>query len=91
MNLRLAALFVVLIPGCASSLGRSKVTQQASFDHNCPEEKIQVVSENTSIWAYRLNVCGTERKYRDRGGDKTFQFVDVTSDPGATPAPEGAK
>ena len=61
------------------------VIDQASFDHNCPKDRIVVVEENTSIWAYRLNVCGVEKKYRDRGGDKTFQFVDVTTDPAATP------
>ena len=69
---------VLLITGCASQVARSKVRDQASFDHDCPREQIQVVDEDTNIYGYRLNVCGKPRKYRDFGNSKEWQFVDVT-------------
>ena len=65
-----------LLTDCVSTQGR--VVKQASFDHDCPPEKIHVLSEDTSIWAYKLDVCGQNRKYRDLGNEKEFQFVDVT-------------
>jgi hypothetical protein len=79
-------LVAVLDSGCTAATARGLVVQQASFDHDCPRQSVAIVEENSSIWAYRLMVCGKERKYRDRGGDKTFQFVDVTDNPAAIPA-----
>jgi hypothetical protein len=68
----------VVLGGCASMIARSKVRKQAAFDHDCPAERVKIAKEDTSIWAYRLNVCGKERKYRDLGNEREFQFVDVT-------------
>ena len=76
---------VLSLCACVSGRARSMVVQQASFDHRCPHDDIVVLEENTDIWTYRLNVCGQEKMYRDRGGDKTFQFVDVTTDRTAAP------
>ena len=68
-----------MVPGgCASATARKLVLRQASFDHDCPAERVTVTQEDTTIWAYRLNVCGKDRKYRNFGNAKWFQFVDVT-------------
>jgi hypothetical protein len=80
-----ALCLLALSLAACGSLGASTVVQQASFDHNCPKEKIQIEEENASIQAYRLKVCGVDRKYRDRG-TRTFQFVDVTNNPAQEPA-----
>jgi hypothetical protein len=64
------------LTGCVS--GQDRMIKQASFDHDCPPDKIEVLSEDTSIWSYNVNVCGKTRKYRDLGNEKEFQFVDVT-------------
>lgn len=64
------------LTGCVSAQGR--MIKQASFDHDCPPDKVEVLSEDTSIWAYKVNVCGKTRKYRDLGNENEFQFVDVT-------------
>lgn len=64
-------------------MARGKAVKTAAFDHNCPEESVKVISEDTDIWAYKLDVCGKSRKYRDRGNAKEWQFVDVTDDPAA--------
>lgn len=57
----------------------TRAIRTASFDHDCPEEQIKVVAEDSSIHAYVLDVCGQERKYIDRGNTDEFQFVDVTN------------
>lgn len=62
--------------GCANS--KRTVIKQASFDHDCPEREIRVLEENPSIWAYRLEVCGKQKKYRLLG--EHSQFVDVTNE-----------
>jgi hypothetical protein len=85
MNRRLGLVLslTVLLAGCASAVARGKVLKQASFDHNCPKERIRVVDEDTDIWAYRLDVCGSPKKYRVFGN---FQFVDVTDGPPKVPS-----
>src|SRR5262245_16733386 len=67
MRVSLAVLGTLLVAGCTAltTTSQSKVIQQASFDHDCPRERIAILEENRSIWAYRLDVCGTQRKYRD--------------------------
>jgi hypothetical protein len=84
MRALVAALIVLSASACLAGVARSKVIEQASFDHDCAQDKIQILEENTSIYAYRLNVCGTVRKYRDRG---TYHFFEVTTDPATTPPP----
>ena len=54
------------------------VIKQASFDHGCPERRIQVVSRHNEIYAFKLRVCGKVRKYRDLGNRVQWMFVDVT-------------
>jgi hypothetical protein len=55
--------------------------KQASFDHRCPPERVKVleeVKEGVYVpWAYRLDVCGKERRYR-RADDDSSTFLDVT-------------
>jgi hypothetical protein len=84
MRALLAALIALSALACFADVPRSRVIEQASFDHDCAQDKIQILEENTSIYAYRLNVCGTERKYRDRG---TYHFFEVTTDHATTPPP----
>lgn len=64
----------VVLSGCASmgwGVDRSKLLQTASFDHDCPSEKIQILSEQdggaSGTGNYKLNVCGSERKYKRMG------------------------
>lgn len=59
--------------GCASmgfGTDTPKLVGTASFDHNCPKDKIQVVSEepgSTGVTLYVLDVCGTKKKYKRAG------------------------
>jgi hypothetical protein len=77
--------------GCGGRYARNKVVQTAAFEHKCAVERVRIVQENTDIVAYVLDVCGTERRYRDMGNEKQLQFVEVTEPPSvapnATPAP----
>lgn len=87
MQIRATIVFGLVLAGIGGCVGaQDRVVKQASFDHDCPSERIQVVSEDTSIWSYKLNVCGKDRKYRDLGNEKEFQFVDVTDGVKAPPA-----
>ncbi len=74
----IAVIALFSLTACAAAIAKSRVVTQASFDHDCPEEKVTIVSENTDIWAYKLDVCGKPRKYRDLGNSQEWQFVDVT-------------
>jgi hypothetical protein len=76
-----------VVAGCANEFVQSRVRHQAAFDHDCPLDQIQIVQEDTSIWSYRVKVCGTERKYRDFGNHKEWRFVDVTIGSPAPPRP----
>jgi hypothetical protein len=50
---------------------RGKLVKTASFDHNCPADKIQVVNEDdqgmSATGQFALDVCGTPRKYKRVG------------------------
>lgn len=81
---RILPLVALFLASCAAHV-RSQVVKQAAFDHDCPQSKIVVVQEDTSIFAYKLDVCGRRRKYRDFGNEKQFQFVDVTDGVPAVP------
>lgn len=55
---------------------------QASFDHSCPPEQIQVVEalgqgEINQSYTFKMNVCGRRRVYKDVG-DRSTIFVDTT-------------
>jgi hypothetical protein len=75
------------LTGCSGAVAQSRVREQAAFDHDCSEEEVSILEENRKIWAYKLDVCGEVRKYRDFGNEEEFQFVDVTdgNPPGPTP------
>lgn len=68
----------LLLTACATTKARNKLLNQVSFDHNCNIDTIKIVSENTEIWGYIVDACGKQRKYRDMGNSKFWQFVDVT-------------
>lgn len=68
------ALFVALtaeacLPG--ASLDKSKLVSTASFDHGCPQEKINVVTEDDhgmdGTGNYLLKVCGADKRYKRAG------------------------
>jgi hypothetical protein len=85
MQRTICLLGLLLLSGCVTAKQvEQRVVQQASFDHDCPEREIQVVTRDETIWAYNLEVCGKKRKYRDIGSATYFQFVDVTD---GTPLP----
>jgi hypothetical protein len=60
--------------GCSvigAGVDRGKLVKTASFDHNCPADKIQVVSEDdqgmSGTGQFALDVCGAPRKYKRAG------------------------
>jgi hypothetical protein len=63
-----------VIGGCASmgfSVDRDKLINTASFDHNCPAEKIQILSEDddgsSGTGRYLLKVCDQQKRYKRAG------------------------
>lgn len=86
----LIAVGLLGLGSCAGSSARKKVVQTAAFEHNCAVERVRIVQENSDIYAYVLDVCGTERRYRDMGNEKEFQFVEVTARPAGPPHPTPA-
>lgn len=72
--LALPALLVALsaqacLPG--ASLDKSKLMSTASFDHGCPKEKIDLVTEDDhgmdGTGNYVLKVCGADKRYKRAG------------------------
>lgn len=63
----------VLLASCASAgftSSEGKLLKQASFDHDCPEEKIKVLKSmegGLGQASFVLDVCGTERRYERMG------------------------
>jgi hypothetical protein len=57
------------------------VRSQASFDHNCPEERVVILRDNDNLQARSvyLDVCGNQRLYRDIGGSRAYIWQDMTS------------
>lgn len=76
------ALVAIAVVGCDGSeedaLMRSAVISQASFDYDCPRDKIRVfeISGNPYRPNVDIDVCGTKRKYRDIG-HSGYVFVEV--------------
>ncbi len=64
-----AALLAGCLPG--ASLDKGKLVKTASFDHGCPSEKIQLVSEDDDgmggTGRYVLEVCGDKKRYKRMG------------------------
>ena len=72
--LALPALFLALaaqacLPG--ASLDKSKLVSTAAFDHGCPKDKIDLVTEDDhgmdGTGNYLLKVCGTDKRYKRAG------------------------
>jgi hypothetical protein len=68
-ELRIVALAVIFpsLAGCEAVV-MSTVRPQASFDHRCPEDRIQIVRHDSMWKNVEVNVCGTPRRYQCVGG-----------------------
>lgn len=75
MSLNRVALVLVLPLFCIACMGASldkeKLVKTASFDNNCPQDKIQVVQEDDhgmeGTGNYLLKVCGADKRYKRAG------------------------
>ncbi|MBN9162344.1 MAG: hypothetical protein BGO98_13950 [Myxococcales bacterium 68-20] len=60
---------VACLPG--ASLDKEKLLSTASFDHGCPKQKIEVVTEDDhgmeATGNYLLKVCGADKRYKRLG------------------------
>ncbi len=65
----LLALLGIAVIGCASFESRDKLISTASFDYDCPKERIEVLFDEHGLdWGrYRLDVCGEQVKYKRTG------------------------
>jgi hypothetical protein len=69
----LAAAFSIPAVAClpGASLDKGKLVSTASFDHSCPKEKIDVVTEDDhgmdGTGNYLLKVCGSDKRYKRAG------------------------
>ena len=62
-------LLAILLVGCQTQESRdTEAKASASFDHDCPVEKIQVIKAGSDDGNYKakLNVCGKIRLYKLR-------------------------
>lgn len=71
---------LLTLSACFGHDWQSTVVNQASFDHNCPVERVHVLRENgdriaRAIW---VDVCGRDRLYRDIGGTQAYVYQDMT-------------
>jgi hypothetical protein len=68
-----AACLLVSVAAClpGASVDKEQLVKTASFDHSCPPEKVQVITEDdqgmSGTGRYLLDVCGTQRKYKRAG------------------------
>lgn len=69
----LGAALLVPSVGClpGAKLNEGKLVKTASFDHGCPEQKIQLMSEDDDglggTGRYLLDVCGEQKRYKRMG------------------------
>ena len=73
----LAATFWACGGELGAVIGRENVKSAAAADYNCPRDRIKVIHEDTTSWTYDLLVCGTARRYRDVGGQKSWRFIEI--------------
>lgn len=50
------------------------------------DDELPHIDPDKEIRCLSLDVCGVERRYRDLGDGKRYQFVEVTSQPATPPA-----
>lgn len=69
----------LLLPGCGSSW-QGLLSRQVAFDHQCPEESVQILRDdgNPGARTVFVNACGRQRMYRDLGGSRIFAWTDIT-------------
>jgi hypothetical protein len=86
-------LAVLLVAGCSS--WHDGLLKQASFDHKCPREQIQIVRDSGDNMSRTVdvNICGKDRRYRDVGGSRIVSWVDITEQAPAesTQSPDAGK
>ena len=62
---------LVACGGMGMGVDHDKLVKTASFDNNCPPEKIKIVTEQdqgmSGTGQYALDVCGTQKKYKRAG------------------------
>jgi hypothetical protein len=62
-----------LATGCATmgfSSDKDQLVKTASFDHDCPREKVKVLAEQEEgigVASFKLDVCGKEKRYKRMG------------------------
>lgn len=83
MSRKLLPLLLVILVSTGCYDWASLVVRQASFDHQCPEERVSVVRDDRHgmTRAVVLDVCGRQRMYRDVGESQTepvYMWQDVT-------------
>ncbi len=98
----LLAALAVATAGCAAVNARlaqdarvAPAVRQASFDHQCPQERISVLRHTANWLSLELDVCGRTRRYQfvGEGPDNApgAIYVDTTdgrsSDPRANASP----
>lgn len=69
-------LCLALLSGCVSTLAASRAADVAAGQHNCPRDRVRVISDAGS-WSYWLDVCGRRRLYQLRNG-QGHDVQDVT-------------
>jgi len=85
MKTRIGLVGVLALGGCFGSMIQGQAMQTASVDHQCPAERVRVVSDATvgPDYAYWLDVCGQRRFYRYQqtatAGTGSGRFIDDTN------------
>lgn len=76
----LAAGAALVTSACGYSW-QNEVRQRASYQHDCPESDIQIISDNGNRLARqaRLEVCGRTRVYEHVNAGASYEWRDVTS------------
>lgn len=88
-----AAGLLALGGACASmgwSSDQSALIKQASFDHNCAEDKVKVLRSmegGLGVASFVLDVCGSEKKYKRMGAS---YFDESKGVPAQMAGPAGA-
>jgi hypothetical protein len=72
-RLLLSVVIASLSTACATmgfTSSRETLVKTASFDHDCPAEKVVVLAEQeegVGAASFKLDVCGTKRTYKRYG------------------------
>lgn len=85
-NRRTVIHFVALIAAigtaaCGGYDWRRELRARASYQHDCPESQVQIISDNGNEMARqaRVEVCGRTRVYEHENLGATYEWRDVTN------------